>query len=288
MQPFPKWVSWIFIGLLAYIIYMGNQSQNPPESAPAEPVAATTAPERNYDSLRRLSDGDSWYRGINPNYHGKARIKDITAGEGDPVVCGQEVALLLRGTDANGANFDADHNEAEPLRFMVGDAPIAALNEGVIGMKNGGVRQLVAPANFVYTASDKRTLDEISFHLTLETHKAPSSTTMAAIGTTLVRGDSNKEPVRCGMAMKADIRVFDAKGERLYQSDAPVSFTVGKRELALGVDILARGMELQEERLLTIPAGYLAQSAQAGDVPAALRAALRAKDVRFVHVTRTE
>jgi FKBP-type peptidyl-prolyl cis-trans isomerase 2 len=288
MQPFPKWVSWIFVGLLAYIIYTGNQSDRPPASTPQEPVTTTSDTPKEYESLRQLTDGDRWFRAINPNYVGDADIKEITLGEGEAVSCGNEVELFLRGTTQEGANFDATHDESKPLKFRVGDAPFAALNEGVIGMKQHGVRLLNAPANHVYGDPKKRTLNEIKFHLTLQKHVAPKNENISAMSVTLAAGKTKGEPARCGAPITANIEVFNVEGVRIYKTASPVTFTLGKGELAQGVDMLARGMLPDEQRLLYVPPQALIQNAKADAVLAPLRQSLRSKHLLVVHITRVE
>jgi FKBP-type peptidyl-prolyl cis-trans isomerase len=286
MQPFPRWITWVFVILLAYILYTGNKAQEPPESVPEEPIATSSNESRDYDKLRRLTDGDRWYRAINPNHVGTANIKDIKAGEGEAVSCGHEVEVLLRGTDANGANFDETHDESKPLRFLVGDASIPALNEGVIGMRKGGTRQLIAPGNQAYKKVGKSGLEDVTFHLTLSDHHLADTTDMPAYAVTSRTGDDSEDGARCGEPLTAKLSIFDAAGKRIYASESPVTFTLGKRELALGVDVLARDMRIDEERLLTIPPHYLEQSKAAADALSAVRKALSGDQLRVVQITR--
>jgi|GEM_PF-3405541 len=290
MQPFPRWVSWVFVGFLAYIIYIGNQSVRPPESAPTEkpPVEASEAAPREYDALRQLADGDRWFRAINPSYIGTANIKEITIGDGAPVQCGSAVEITLRGTDSNGANFDATHDESDSLKFLVGAAPYDALNEGLIGMKQGGVRQQNAPTKHVYKDVAKRNFDEVKFHITLKTLNATKADALPATAVTLIGGSDEVEPARCGTKIHANVRVFDVSGKRIYKTDAPVSFTLGRHELAQGIDVLARGMAMGEERLFYIPPHYLVQTAKADASLQDLRKALKGNQLLVVQFTRTK
>ncbi|MBN8544004.1 MAG: FKBP-type peptidyl-prolyl cis-trans isomerase [Alphaproteobacteria bacterium] len=287
MMPFPKWISWIFVCLLAYIIYVGNQSQKPPESAPKEaPVTSQATQPKDYESLRKLVDGDRWYRAINPSYIGDADIKEVSVGEGAGVQCGDDVSVLLRGTREDGANFDASHDESKPLEFMVGKAPFAALNEGLIGMKLDGQRVLDAPASQVYSDPEKRNFSEIKFHLTLKKHVSMSPDSLSATAVTLVAGNDKKEPARCGATLRAAVTIFNAKGERIAHTSEPVSITLGARELAWGVDVLVRGMRIDEQRLLTLPPAYLKQATKADAALTKLRRALDSNEVRFVQIER--
>jgi FKBP-type peptidyl-prolyl cis-trans isomerase len=281
MRPFPKWLSWLFVGFLAYIVYVGNTGEKPPVNRPDAPqkaTVATPAAAAEYDSLRQLFDKNRWQRAINPDYVGEANIREVTIGTGDLTAqCGGKVTVLLRGTTRDGASFDAKHDESRPLSFTLGDAPIPALNEGIIGMKAGGIRQIYAPAAQVYKTSGKNADEEIMFRLELVAMTAPVESDFPAMAVTLAFGSDAGEVAYCGRTMAAKISVFDAGGTRLYHSREPLTFTPGKAELAAGVDLLARGMKLGETRMLYLPPAWLGQSKKAPAALAPLRQILGQK-----------
>jgi FKBP-type peptidyl-prolyl cis-trans isomerase len=283
MSPFPKWLSWLFVGFLAYIVYIGNQTQTPPASAPKEtpPQAkAQEAPREEYDDLRQLVDKNRWMRAIDPGYIGDANIREVKLGDGDLTAqCGSKVTVLLRGTTRDGASFDAAHDESKPLSFTLGAAPIPALNEGMIGMKAGGVRQIFAPASQVYKTSRNNADEEIMFRLELVAVTAPAEDAFPALAVTRAAGSDEGEPARCGWPIAAMVSVFDAAGKRIYRSDAPLRFIPGNTEIAAGVDLLARGMRVGESRILYLPPAWLTQG-EAGarmETLTALRAVLAEK-----------
>ena len=291
MRPFPRWLSWLFVGFLAYIIFIGNQSQTPPENAPQQaPVTKAEEPApREYDDVRQLVDKNRWLRAINPGYIGEANIREVALGEGDLAAqCGSKVTVLLRGTRKDGASFDSAHEDARPLSFTLGDAPIPALNEGIIGMKPGGVRQLFAPASQVYAAAERIGDEEITFRLELVAVTAPTEDAFPALAVTYIAGSDEGEPARCGWPILADISVFDAEGRRVYRSASPLRFTPGKTEIATGVDLLTRGMRIGESRLLYLPPSWLAQSDTAPEPLTALRSTLQEKRWVALLVERRE
>lgn len=281
MRPFPKWLSWLFVGFLAYIVYIGNQTQTPPASAPEEtppPAKEQETPREEYDELRQLVDKNRWMRAIDPGYIGDANIREVKLGDaGLTAQCGSKVTVLLRGTTRDGASFDAAHDESQPLSFTLGAAPIPALNEGIIGMKAGGVRQIFAPAAHVY--ADRRGDEEISFRLELVAVTAPTEDAFPALAVTLAAGSDEGEPARCGWPMAAIFSVFDAAGKRIYRSEAPLRFIPGNTEIAAGVDLLARGMRVGESRILYLPPAWLTQGEAGAETETltALRAVLAEK-----------
>jgi FKBP-type peptidyl-prolyl cis-trans isomerase len=75
---------------------------------------------------------------------------DVTPGEGAAARAGQPVGVryriwLLDGTLAE------ETGEGEPRAFVPGEgAVIPALEEGVAGMKPGGLRRLIVPSDLAY------------------------------------------------------------------------------------------------------------------------------------------
>ncbi|MFN7451406.1 MAG: FKBP-type peptidyl-prolyl cis-trans isomerase [Alphaproteobacteria bacterium] len=281
MRPFPRWLSWLFVVFLAYIVYVGNTGPKPPATAPDTPqeaTIATTDTTTEYPALRQLFDKNRWQRAINPAFVGEANIREVTLGSGDLAAqCGSPVTVLLRGTTRDGASFDAGHDESKPLSFILGNAPFPALNEGIIGMRAGGVRQIYAPASQVYASPQKNADEEIMFRLELVAVTAPVEADFPAMAVTLVSGSDRGEPSYCGREMTARISVFDDSGTRLYLSAEPLTFTPGQAELAAGVDLLARGMRLGETRMLYLPPAWLGQSKTASGSLTPLRQILAQK-----------
>ena len=81
-------------------------------------------------------------------------IRDITVGTGAEVVVGQNVSMRYTGAFSNGTQFDANTSGA-PFSFRLGAGQvIAGWDQGVVGMKVGGVRQLIIPSSLGYGRSD--------------------------------------------------------------------------------------------------------------------------------------
>jgi FKBP-type peptidyl-prolyl cis-trans isomerase FkpA len=68
-------------------------------------------------------------------------IQDLTVGEGDSVVWGEEVRVGFDGWLSNGTLFDSD----EHTLLMGNNEVIAGFEEGILGMRLGGVRRLIIP-----------------------------------------------------------------------------------------------------------------------------------------------
>lgn len=80
--------------------------------------------------------------------------RDITVGNGASAVAGHTIAVHYTGYLANGTIFDANGTSATPFSFVLGHGSvIAGWDEGVVGMKVGGSRQLILPPALGYGAS---------------------------------------------------------------------------------------------------------------------------------------
>lgn len=75
--------------------------------------------------------------------------RDIVVGTGATVAVGDSVYFTYMGNFPNGNQFDA--GTGAPALFKVGTL-ITGFNEGVVGMKVGGRRQLIIPPHLGYGA----------------------------------------------------------------------------------------------------------------------------------------
>jgi FKBP-type peptidyl-prolyl cis-trans isomerase FkpA len=80
-------------------------------------------------------------------------IEDITVGSGDEACAGQVVSVHYTGWLTDGSKFDSSKDRNDPFEFpLAGRMVIAGWDEGVQGMKVGGVRKLTIPPNLGYGA----------------------------------------------------------------------------------------------------------------------------------------
>jgi FKBP-type peptidyl-prolyl cis-trans isomerase FkpA len=85
---------------------------------------------------------------------------DIRVGEGDVAAAGDEVSVHYTGwlhdqgaPDKRGAKFDSSLDRGQPLVFKLGTGRvIRGWDEGVAGMRVGGKRELLIPADLGYGA----------------------------------------------------------------------------------------------------------------------------------------
>lgn len=79
------------------------------------------------------------------------QIQDIKMGTGQEVKSGDTVVMNYRGTLTNGQEFDSSYKRNQPFETKIGVGQvIKGWDEGVPGMKIGGKRKLIIPADLAY------------------------------------------------------------------------------------------------------------------------------------------
>jgi peptidylprolyl isomerase/FKBP-type peptidyl-prolyl cis-trans isomerase FkpA len=82
------------------------------------------------------------------------KIEDITVGTGDEAVAGKKVTVHYTGTLTDGTKFDSSKDRDVPFSFNLGAGEvIKGWDQGVEGMKIGGVRMLTIPPELGYGAA---------------------------------------------------------------------------------------------------------------------------------------
>lgn len=92
-------------------------------------------------------------------------VEDIKRGEGREVRTGDTVSVHYVGTLTDGTKFDSSRDRGEPFSFTLGQGRvIQGWEQGIPGMKIGGVRKLVIPPDLAY---GERAVGSISPRATL-------------------------------------------------------------------------------------------------------------------------
>lgn len=79
------------------------------------------------------------------------QVVDIQAGEGKEVVKGALITTQYRGFLEDGTQFDASYDRGQPFQCVIGTGRvIKGWDQGLIGMRVGGKRELHVPAHLAY------------------------------------------------------------------------------------------------------------------------------------------
>ena len=81
------------------------------------------------------------------------KYEDVKVGSGDTAEAGKTVSVHYTGWLTNGTKFDSSKDRGQPFDFPLGGGRvIKGWDEGVNGMKVGGVRKLTIPPELGYGA----------------------------------------------------------------------------------------------------------------------------------------
>ncbi len=81
----------------------------------------------------------------------KLVIEDIKIGDGAEAKSGANVTVHYVGTLATGQKFDSSRDRGKGFSFKLGAGQvIQGWDQGVVGMKIGGVRKLTIPPHLAY------------------------------------------------------------------------------------------------------------------------------------------
>ena len=79
------------------------------------------------------------------------RIEDIKIGAGEEAKAGRTVSVHYVGTLEDGQKFDSSRDRGQPFAFPLGGGRvIKGWDQGVVGMKVGGIRKLTIPPSLGY------------------------------------------------------------------------------------------------------------------------------------------
>lgn len=129
---------WILPSLLGLLLLSacGNGNGGGAGAGGGEAAGDTTCPQEEVSTASGL------------------KIRDIECGEGEEAVPGATVSVHYVGTLDSGEQFDSSRERNQPFQFALGSGQvIPGWDEGIQGMKVGGVRELTIPPDLGYGAA---------------------------------------------------------------------------------------------------------------------------------------
>ena len=201
-------------------------------------------------------------------------VTDLKVGTGATVADGTVATVDYVGANySNGKVFDASYGR-EPFTVAVGSGSvIAGWDQGLVGMKVGGRRQLVIPPDLGYgdqANGDIGANETLIFIIELRGAATPPPTPAPVPGGTVTDLVTTDEVVGSGDAVKSGdqvsvqyIGVHGTTGEVFDSSwdrGQPIQVTVGAGQVIAGWDEGLLGMKVGGRRRLEIP-GSLAYGA---------------------------
>jgi FKBP-type peptidyl-prolyl cis-trans isomerase len=122
-------------------VEQSTPQQTEPTATPSEPSATEQGPHKALTQKPEMPKGNVT----------KLQKTDIVVGTGAQAKSGSRVTVDYTGWLTDGTQFDSSLRSGQPFPFTIGAGEvIKGWDEGVAGMKVGGVRKLVIPADLGY------------------------------------------------------------------------------------------------------------------------------------------
>ncbi len=129
--------------------------QAPPD-APAAPAEGETADMSGADPIVAAQALGTMTENEAVTAASGLQYIDVKEGDGAAAKAGDTVDVHYTGWLVDGTKFDSSVDRGQPFRFPLGAGRvIKGWDEGVAGMKIGGVRKLIVPADLAYGASGR-------------------------------------------------------------------------------------------------------------------------------------
>jgi peptidylprolyl isomerase len=202
-------------------------------------------------------------------------VTDLTEGTGEAAAKGDTIIVYYVGVrSADGKEFDNSYDRGTPLPVTIGAGEvIAGWDQGLVGIKSGGRRQLDIPTDLAYGDAPPSTDviqpgDALSFVIDAVTiiHK-PDPTDAPDISipptpnqdketfTDLIVGQG--AGIQPGQTVAVQLLAFSAADGKLLDSSwdegRPLSFVPGAGLLPPGVEKAVEGMKVGGRRQIDIP-----------------------------------
>jgi len=120
-----------------------DAGENAGEAAGALPAVTQNAPAVDMAAMTQTETG--------------LQYQDLEVGTGEAAVNGMSVSVHYTGWFLDGEKFDSSVDRGEPYDFPLGGrAVIQGWDQGVEGMRVGGMRRLVIPPDLAYGPDGRR------------------------------------------------------------------------------------------------------------------------------------
>lgn len=143
----------IVIAIIAAVgLLVISQTSSSSSSSPSAPVETTPAALTPGNSVLCASQPPA-LTGVKDGDVKELKVEDKIIGSGAEAATGKLVVMNYIGRLTDGTKFDASCDRNQPLDFILGQGRvIPGWDQGIVGMKAGGIRRLIIPSSLGYGA----------------------------------------------------------------------------------------------------------------------------------------
>jgi peptidylprolyl isomerase len=142
--------------VIAIIAAVGLLVISQTSSSSSTPVAATPPPATSSAGGNSVlcASQPAALTGVKDADVKELKLEDKMIGSGAEAVSGKMVVMNYIGRLTDGTQFDTSCGKPSPFEFNLGGGQvIAGWDQGIVGMKVGGIRRLIIPASLGYGAA---------------------------------------------------------------------------------------------------------------------------------------
>jgi peptidylprolyl isomerase len=187
---------------------------------------------------------------------GKLEIKDVVEGKGESAKVGDILTVDYTGKLLDGKVFDSSVGKEKKFQFIVGAGQvIKGWDQGLIGMKAGGKRELTIPSNLAY--GDSGAGEDIPPKATLKFDVELIK--IDRIATKILSPGKGDKGAKTGDSLELHYRLTDTNGKQLdssYDRKQTFQIILGQTRLITGFTAGVLGMKQGEKRQLTVPSDF--------------------------------
>lgn len=273
--------------LLQQVIKLKEVAEKTKELAPVDPNNASRKKSRMFsDQDLSLMDFS-----VNAKKRSGMLIEDVIRGKNSPVFCGSSVKLHYKLNDPDGNEVYSSRSLGEPLTVKIGGGEIIkGLENGIIGMKAGGIRKITIPANYAFDdpkfkgkgPENLKMIAEVELQEIINPLKNSSKMPLRIFDDITPNYSGGILEVVCGQEVSVNYALWNMKGELIATSVAddktekspgksklktqismPLTFKLGSGEVPLALEAAVSGNEdvgtlrIGGKRTLIIPPDYL-------------------------------
>lgn len=187
---------------------------------------------------------------------GKLEIKDVVEGKGPAVQIGDILTVDYTGKLVDGKVFDSSVGKDKKFQFIVGAGQvIKGWDQGLLGMKAGGKRELTIPSSLAY--GDNGAGETIPPKATLKFDVELIK--IDRIAAKIITPGKGDKVAKAGDSCELHYRLTDTSGKQIdssYDRKQTFQIILGQTRLITGFTAGVLGMKQGEKRQITVPGEF--------------------------------
>ncbi len=143
----------IVIAIIAAVGLLVISQTSSSSSSSSTPTAASTPTSSGAGNSVLCASQPPALTGVKDADVTELKLEDKIIGSGAEAVSGKTVVMNYIGRLVDGTQFDASCGKGDPFQFILGAGQvIGGWDQGIVGMKAGGIRRLIIPSSLGYGA----------------------------------------------------------------------------------------------------------------------------------------